>query len=640
MDNFVTHEEQAQLERIVASENEAWVRRARIILLKVDDRTTSEISPEVGLSPRRVRYWVSEFKKRRMGIFPEEALALEAAPIAKPEEPTEPDSEQQADAQAEVPPQEEAEPEPVELPEITVSELCQKFKVDMDHARHVADLALTLFDRTSNVHSLPEGHRYLAAAAAILHNVGFVAYPEKHNIFGRDILLEHRLVDFDEGEVKILAFTTSLHRKKHKRKRARKEAKIVGLSDETLPHALGLAGIVRIADGLDYSQSQSTKISEIKHMDQEILVSLSGPFAFEDGMRAQSKADLWDSLYDVPIRFFVEGVQEIPAEVPEPTPVVTPPVKRRKTPGVMPEDWMSEAGRKVLAFHFYRMLDHEPGTVLGEDIEELHDMRVAVRRMRSAMRIFRPYFKKGVLTPYLNDLRRTGRVLGRVRDLDVFLQKAQKYIEEGSSSDPSAIDLIIENWQSQRAEARDGMLKYLDSKRYRNFVQSFGEFLETEGAGGIRPSSGKPTPLRVFQCAPAMIYARDQVVRSYDDVLEDAPLETLHSLRIDIKRFRYTLEFFREVLEEAELVIKTAVKLQDHLGDLNDADVACQLLIGFLDRWRSEDRRERINISGVTDYLVAKQVELLELVETFPKAWESYNSPEVRKHLALAIARL
>jgi CHAD domain-containing protein len=124
-------------------------------------------------------------------------------------------------------------------------------------------------------------------------------------------------------------------------------------------------------------------------------------------------------------------------------------------------------------------------------------------------------------------------------------------------------------------------------------------------------------------------------------MVQEPALDMLHLLRIDIKRLRYTLEYFKEVLgEEAKSVIRSAVQLQDHLGDLHDADVACQILIGFLDHWRVESQREQIDIRGITDYLVTKQLELRELVNTFPKQWEAFNSQMIRRDLALAVAHL
>ena len=140
---------------------------------------------------------------------------------------------------------------------------------------------------------------------------------------------------------------------------------------------------------------------------------------------------------------------------------------------------------------------------------------------------------------------------------------------------------------------------------------------------------------------PALIYDRYEVVRGYEAVIEGAPIETLHALRIDCKRLRYSLEFFREVLgPEAEGVIKEVVIIQDHLGNLHDADVACGLLVGFLNEWAGAEQRERINVSGVTHYLLAKQNELRALVDSFPEVWRHFNRPEVRRELALAVSAL
>ena len=94
-------------------------------------------------------------------------------------------------------------------------------------------------------------------------------------------------------------------------------------------------------------------------------------------------------------------------------------------PGVRADDTMAEAADKILLFQLRRMIEHEPGTRKGEDIEELHDMRVATRRMRAALRLFEAFLDPEALRPFLKTLRRTGRTLGAVRDLDVFWEKTE-----------------------------------------------------------------------------------------------------------------------------------------------------------------------------------------------------------------------
>ncbi len=92
---------------------------------------------------------------------------------------------------------------------------------------------------------------------------------------------------------------------------------------------------------------------------------------------------------------------------------------------------------------------------------------------------------------------------------------------------------------------------------------------------------GEPRPYRVRHVAPLVIYERLAAVRAYDEwvSIPNPPLERLHALRIACKRLRYTLEFFREVLgPDTRSLIKEIVTMQDHLGDLQDAVVASDIL--------------------------------------------------------------
>ena len=83
-----------------------------------------------------------------------------------------------------------------------------------------------------------------------------------------------------------------------------------------------------------------------------------------------------------------------------------------KTAGVLAEDTLAEAGRKVMRFHLARMLDREPGVREGKDIEDIHKMRVATRRQRAAWRVFGESFRKGRTKPYREGLRDAARSSG------------------------------------------------------------------------------------------------------------------------------------------------------------------------------------------------------------------------------------
>ena len=307
-------------------------------------------------------------------------------------------------------------------------------------------------------------------------------------------------------------------------------------------------------------------------------------------------------------------------------------------PGIEPDDPMSEAGRKTLRFHYRRMLYHEPGTRLGANAEALHDMRVATRRMRAAFRVFGPYYDPKIVAPYAKGLKRTGRALGAVRDLDVFCEKLRAYCTSLPEAQQGSLDGLLAALDERREVARQQMIAYLDSKKYRRFVKRFGRFVETPGMGSLPPAfqDHEPRPYRVRHLAPLAVYERLAPVRAYDEWLsipsdqpepvEGPPLARLHALRIACKRLRYTLEFFQEVLGPgAKEVVKEVVGMQDLLGAVQDAFVAAEIL------------RDLSTLPGVEDYLAARRAEMQELLAAFPEIWSRLTSPEFSQGVARAV---
>src|SRR5262249_37628833 len=103
------------------------------------------------------------------------------------------------------------------------------------------------------------------------------------------------------------------------------------------------------------------------------------------------------------------------------------PRKKKKAVGVTADEPRAEAGREILRVHFERMDCEQDGTRKGEDIEALHDMRVATRRQRAALRIVSSHFKKKAVKSIRDELRTLADRLGSVRDLDVLIEAAERY---------------------------------------------------------------------------------------------------------------------------------------------------------------------------------------------------------------------
>jgi CHAD domain-containing protein/uncharacterized protein YjbK len=317
----------------------------------------------------------------------------------------------------------------------------------------------------------------------------------------------------------------------------------------------------------------------------------------------------------------------------------------RESIGLTPTDTMAEAGRKVLGFHFARMLQNEPGTRLGEDIEALHDMRVATRRMRAALQIFGAAYVNKKIKPIARGLKLTGRALGRVRDMDVFLQKLEVYRQSLPVEEQAGVDPIIDTWQIDREKTRQEMLAYLDSKTYTRFKKDFLNFVRTEEFGAKPIPKNEPVPYQLRHIVPRIVYTRYEETAAYDTILNNASLEMLHNLRLSCKILRYTIEFFGELLgPESKLVIKEIKAMQDHLGNLNDADVAGRILRDYLTRWEEHQLHlplvQRESPNQVVGYLTTKLNERHHLSVTFPQAWTIFNQPDLRRNLALSVAAL
>ena len=324
----------------------------------------------------------------------------------------------------------------------------------------------------------------------------------------------------------------------------------------------------------------------------------------------------------------------------------------RKGLGIDPAGSMAEAARKVLRHQLDRMVAHERGTRHGQNIEELHDMRVATRRMRAVLRVFRPYLDTTAYKPFRRALRHTGRVLGMVRDLDVFREKAQHYLDGLPDERRSELDPLLAAWQTAHAGARKGLLDLLDSKAYAQFKKAFARFLATAGAGApSAPSeSDAPLPHRVREAVPLLAVASYAAVRAYEGRVEgaDTPLPRLHQLRIAAKGLRYTLEFFREILPtEVEALIDRMKELQEHLGHLQDGVVTCRILRDFLTWGTWGDHRTEaaattgvVVAPGVATYLSVRQAELQRLVKGFPAVWKQVSGEDFRRQLFAVITDL
>jgi triphosphatase len=235
---------------------------------------------------------------------------------------------------------------------------------------------------------------------------------------------------------------------------------------------------------------------------------------------------------------------------------------------------VGEVAFGVLRQHFGAYLAKEPGTRLGDDVEDLHDMRVASRRLRAALGLFADVLPVRAAR-LRSELGWVADALGAVRDLDVQREQLEAWIAKAEEPDREPLRSLDGVLEKERARARATMLRTLDSRRYERLVTSFTRFVRQ---GPTRSSRGARVP--AVAAAPELISPRyDKVVKARKRVKREPSPERFHRLRIRCKRLRYALEFFADLYgAPARKPIRRLAALQDILGLMQDAAVAVDRL--------------------------------------------------------------
>lgn len=331
------------------------------------------------------------------------------------------------------------------------------------------------------------------------------------------------------------------------------------------------------------------------------------------------------------------------AEPADPAPDAAPETEFTAKPatrklGIRAEDSMSEAALKVLRSNFGRMKNREAGTRSGLDTEDLHDMRVAARRMRAAWRLFEGAFKTRKTKKLRGRLEAISDRLGAARDLDVLTDGLATYREALDEAQRPDLEPLQSLWQHQRDAARAELVRELDSARYESFVKEMSAFLDA--GDNVAANVTMPTASRrVRDRAPSEIWATYEAVRAYDLVLPWADIETLHRLRIAAKWLRYALEFFGEALGPGgNLLLEKVVALQDHLGCLHDADVAAKLARDVL--IARAGRLSKIERDAIGTYLRTREREVARQRRSLGPVWRAVSGASFRLALGRAMAAL
>jgi CHAD domain-containing protein len=291
---------------------------------------------------------------------------------------------------------------------------------------------------------------------------------------------------------------------------------------------------------------------------------------------------------------------------------------------------MAEAGRKIFAQQVRHMKNHEAGSRTGEDIESVHQMRVAIRRMRSLFNLIDAHYRPKTVAKYERGLRDIARALGVIRDLDVLILDLQEFQASLPPESQRAMAQVVSTLDDRRSACRIRLNQLFDSKRYARFLRQFQRLSKRSGQGARRVKKDE-TPHQARHVLPLLLHERLARVKAYDSVLPASEDAILHALRVEYKQLRYALEFFQPILgSSARRFLQQAKKMQDILGRINDIAVFSDY-ISRLDDLTPEQG------AVLESYVAVRNAELLGLREQFYEAWIRFNNRATQRQFSDAL---
>jgi len=297
---------------------------------------------------------------------------------------------------------------------------------------------------------------------------------------------------------------------------------------------------------------------------------------------------------------------------------------KAKEPELAPDATLDRVVSATLECCLAHILGNLLPAHLGRDVEGVHQMRVGVRRLRSALRLFRPVVPAGVLRPLEAELRWLGRELGGVRDLDVFVVELLDPLFAGRPGD-KGLERLREVAQALRAERHEALRRALDSVRVTRLCLELGRFvarrewrnqpLDESSARLFAPARG---------LAAELLELRDRKARRLGSRIDELSPAELHRLRIQLKRLRYAGELLGGLYpgRRRERYLERLPELQDRLGRLADLATAQGLLAGLLERIDPDARPACARAAGFVEGWAAADV--AHDSRRLGKAWERF----------------
>jgi len=273
---------------------------------------------------------------------------------------------------------------------------------------------------------------------------------------------------------------------------------------------------------------------------------------------------------------------------------------------------------------------NEPGIVADLDTEFLHDYRIALRKIRSVLSLFKGVYEPGQTEALKARFSALMEPTGRLRDLDVYLLEKARYYDLLPESLHGGLDALFGRFAAERGAEQARLAEHLVSKAYAKEMKKLAKLFGKRR----KLTRGPRADLPAHDYASALIWKRyRRVCEVAAGIGPDTPDTEIHVLRIHCKKLRYLMEFFGPVFPQKRFktLLRPLKLLQDNLGLFNDFAVqqrSLSTLLAGLDAADPGTLDIAQSVGALIAVLHRRQLdERARVMESFAR----FNGPETRR---------
>jgi CHAD domain-containing protein len=289
-------------------------------------------------------------------------------------------------------------------------------------------------------------------------------------------------------------------------------------------------------------------------------------------------------------------------------------------------------GAATLLRNLNAILQEVEGVRAAKDIEYIHRMRVATRRLRSGIDLFGPILAAKKYASWRRDIRGLTKALGAARDTDVQIENLVAFLKDLQEPQRAGVRRLMLRLRQRRAGYQQGVLTALDAFEHSHTPNDMVQKLAHLDFYREYVNPQNPA-LQLLACETIHQKLADFV--SFEEAIQDPNnIAELHAMRIAAKHLRYTMEFFTGMFPgELKAQLKALRSCQDLLGSIHDCDVWVAWMPKFIQKERKRAFRYYGSVRpfsrlqpGLEYYLGYRKDERIKLYSEFIQAWDAWKA--------------